>query len=160
MIAICLLIAGSAIISFAKGTEEKEDGTKLNLWIPGFAVKIAGSIVKKHEGKAEGELIKKFGSMNICIREGDKYGAHTDKKMTRKISRLDQRNYEPLVKINADNTTVDVRIRENKKGVIKRFVCLVDETDEAYVYVKMHCRLKPEEVAGLIEQIKDKDLIN
>lgn len=138
-------------------SDAEDDGTKLNLWIPGFLVKMAGNIVEEHESKIHGDMLKKFGSITICIREGNKYSDKTDKKISRKIQRLDRKNYEALVKVNAEDAFVDVRIKENKKGYIKRLAVIVDETEETYVYLNMHCRIKPEDIATLVNHMDEID---
>ncbi|MEZ5014931.1 MAG: DUF4252 domain-containing protein [Chitinophagales bacterium] len=135
--------------------EENEGGTKLNLWIPGFLVQFAADIAEKHvdgEEQAAMHLVQHIGGINVCIREGDAYLDKTDKKMTRKIGKMDKKNYEPLVKVNSSDAKVDLRIKENKKGVIKRMVVLVDEPGETFVYVKMHCRFSNDEIAYICRQ--------
>ncbi|MBC8046239.1 MAG: DUF4252 domain-containing protein [Fimbriimonadaceae bacterium] len=152
---VILIITSTSIFAISTNNTGEDGGVKLNLWIPGLLIKMCADIVENHVGEAEGDLVKKFGGMTICIREGDKYSDKTDKKVTRKINRLDKKNYVPLVRVNEENTTVDVRIKENKKGTIKRFVCIVDEKDETFVYVKMHCRLKPGDIAELVNKMND-----
>ncbi|MFN0274639.1 MAG: DUF4252 domain-containing protein [Chitinophagales bacterium] len=156
--AILILSVFSATVFAADlPQDDEEEGTRLNLWIPGFLVKLAGSIVEDHESEAQGDFIKKFGSMTICVREGSKYSERTDKKMTRKINRLDRKNYESLLKVNDAEAKVDLRIKENKKGFIKRLVIIADEPGETYVYLNIHCKLKPGDISTFVNNMGEMD---
>jgi hypothetical protein len=136
-------------------TPAGSDDTKLNLWIPGFLVKMAAEIADDHvtgEDEAAVDLLRKFGSATICIREGDSYTEKTDKKITRKLDRMERKNYEALISVNSDGETVNISIKENKRGKIKRMVILVDEQDETFVYLKLNCRLDMDDVATVCKE--------
>ncbi|HNM28410.1 MAG TPA: DUF4252 domain-containing protein [Chitinophagales bacterium] len=140
--------------------EPEDESTKLNLWIPGVVMRIAADIVEDHmdaEGAATGALLRKFGSINICIREGEAYADRTDKKITRKLDRMERRDYEQLMSVRTDEETVNISIRSNKHDKIKRMVLLVDEKDETFVYLKMHCRLKVEDIPQLVQSMNFDD---
>jgi hypothetical protein len=155
LVSLCLVVC----IAFAtnQAGQHDEDGTKLNLWIPGFLVKIVGSTVADYEDEDLGEFLTKFGSVTICIREGSKYTERTDKKLTRKINRLDKKNYEPLLKVHDEEAVVQIRLKENKKGIIKRVVILADEKYEAYVYLNIHCRLNYSDIDMLSKAVSEMD---
>lgn len=133
----------------------EQSSTRLSLWIPGIVMKMAAEIAGNHvdnEAAAAVDLIRKFGNTTICIREGKYYKDKTDKKMTRKINRMERHDYEQLLSVIAGDEHVNISIRENKRGKIKRMVILVDEKDKSYVFVKMNCRLKMEDVAKVCNQ--------
>ncbi len=142
--------------SFASNTPKFDDNsTKLNLWIPGFLVKMVAEIAEDHvegEEAATVEIMRKFGGITISIREGEYYSDKSDKKMTRKLNRMEKRNFEDLLSVKSEDANVNLSIRENKRGKIKRLVVLVDEPGETFVYVKMHCRLTPENIADITKQ--------
>lgn len=138
--------------------EFEEEGSKLNLWIPGFLMKVATSIAEdfvEGEDAAEFDLLSKFGGMTICIREGEFYKDKSDKKITRKIERLEKRNYQELVSIISDRESVNMSIKENKKGIIKRMVVLVDDPGETYVFLKMHCKFSPDDISQITKHFTD-----
>ena len=72
--------------------------------------------------------------------------------MTRKLNRMEKRNFEDLVSVKSEDANVNLSIRENNRGKIKRLVVLVDEPGETFVYVKMHCRLSVEDITKLTGQ--------
>lgn len=132
---------------------DDEESVRLNLWIPGVLIKWAADIADDHMKGEEAvamDFMRNLGSMNICIREGAAYKDHMDNKMTRKLNRMERRDYEPLISVVTPEENVQMQIRTNKRDKIKSFVVMVNETDEAFVYVKMRCNLKPEEVNQLI----------
>ena len=139
---------------------EEDESTKLNLWIPGFLVKWVADMV---DDELEGEdamavdFMRNLGSMNICIREGEKYATEMDNKMQRKLNRLDRRDYASLMSVITDEERVEMQVRTNKHNTIKRVVVLVHEESEAFVYVKMHCKLKPDEVGELLKAVESMD---
>lgn len=160
-----ILIVSAASIAQANTTPapEPEESTKLNLWIPGLVMKMAAGIAENHldpEDRAAADLIRKFGSMNICIREGEAYADRTDKKITRKLDRMERRNYEDLMSVRTDEETVKMSIRTNKHDKIKRMVILVDEKDETFVYLKMHCRLKVDDISSLMQAMQSTHIMD
>ena len=155
LIIAALLFAAITNNVYATIPEIEDEGSKLNLWIPGFLIKMAAEIAEDHvegEDAAAVEMLRKFGSMTICIREGNCYKDKSDKKITRKIDRLEKRNYDELLSVVSDGEKVNMSIRKNKKGKIKRLVVLVDDPGETYVFVKMHCKFSPGDIAELTEQ--------
>jgi len=143
-----------ASATFAATPEAPPDDTKMNLWIPGFLVKMAAEIAEDHvdgEERVAVDFVKKIGNINICIREGEHYQAKTDKKVMRKLNRMEKKEYEELVSVFTEDEKVNISIKENKKGKIKRLVVLVDEKDETFVYLKMNCRIKPEDITMLTD---------
>ena len=142
--------------TYASDAPKFDDGaTKLNLWIPGFLVKMVAEIAEDHvegEEAAAIDLMRKFGGITISIREGEYYCDKSDKKMTRKLNRMEKRNFEDLVSVKSEDANVNLSIRENNRGKIKRLVVLVDEPGETFVYVKMHCRLSVEDITKLTGQ--------
>ncbi len=74
------------------------DGTKLNLWIPGLVIKMAGNIATNQidDGHISKELFKNIGIINLCVREGDEYNNRTDKKITGKLNNMEKKSYEQL----------------------------------------------------------------
>ncbi len=152
---VFLLITFSGNTYASTEPKLEDNATKLNLWIPGFLVKMAAEIAEDHvegEEAAAIDLMRKFGSITISIREGEYYSDKFDKKMTRKLSRMDKRNFEELVSVKSEDANVNLSIRENKRGKIKRLVVLVDEPGETFVYVKMHCRLSVDDITKLTNQ--------
>lgn len=151
-ILITLIICMFSSFTYAGGPfESNGDDTKLNLWIPGCLIKMAANIAGNHvegDDAMAVEFIHKIGNMNICIREGAYYSARTDKKVTRKLNRMEKKDYEQLVSVFTENEKVNISIRE-KNGKIKRMVVIVDEKDETYVYLKMNCRIDPEDISKL-----------
>ena len=152
---VLLLITFSGKSYASDAPKLEDDATKLNLWIPGFLVKMAAEIAEDHvegEEAAAIDLMRKFGGITISIREGEYYNDKSDKKMTRKLNRMEKRNFEDLVSVKSEDANVNLSIRENKRGKIKRLVVLVDEPGETFVYVKMHCRLSVEDITKLTNQ--------
>ena len=149
-----MIICLHSTAGFAEGpAESNDDDTKLNLWIPGFLIKMAAGIASDHvdgEDAMAIDFIHKIGNMNICIREGEFYTDKTDKKVTRKLNRLEKKDYEQLVSVFTSEEKVNISIKENKKGKIKRMVVIVDEKDETYVYLKMNCKITPEDISKLV----------
>lgn len=159
MILACLSL-GVANAAPASEPNEEDESTKLNLWIPGFLVKWVADMM---DDELEGEeamavdFMRNLGSMNICIREGEKYATEMDNKMQRKLNRLERRDYASLMRVVTDEERVEMQVRTNKHNTIKRVVVLVHEDDEAFVYVKMHCKLKPDEVGELLKAVESMD---
>lgn len=159
MILACLSI-GIANAAPAADPNEEDESTKFNLWIPGFLVKWVADMM---DDELEGEeavavdFMRNLGSMNICIREGEKYATEMDNKMQRKLNRLDRRDYTPLMSVITDEERVEMQVRTNKHNTIKRVVVLVHEDSESFVYLKMHCKLKPDEVGQLLKTVEKFD---
>ena len=152
---VVLLITFSGKTYASDAPKFDDDATKLNLWIPGFLVKMVAEIAEDHvegEEAAAIDLMRKFGGITISIREGEYYCDKSDKKMTRKLNRMEKRNFEDLVSVKSEDANVNLSIRENNRGKIKRLVVLVDEPGETFVYVKMHCRLSVEDITKLTGQ--------
>ncbi len=154
----CLFAANSNTVNAAPvENPDVEESTKLNLWIPGFVVKLAADMVDDHlegEEAAAVDFMRKLGSMNICIREGAAYRDGYDAKMTRKLNRMDRRNYEPLMQVLSDEEKVNMSIRTNKRDKIKGLVVMVNEPGETFVFVKMRCNLKPEDITTLVSTMQ------
>ena len=158
---LLLILPGILLITFSgkayasDAPKFDDDATKLNLWITGFLVKMVAERAEDHvegEEAAAIDLMRKFGGITISIREGEYYCDKSDKKMTRKLNRMEKRNFEDLVSVKSEDANVNLSIRENNRGKIKRLVVLVDEPGETFVYVKMHCRLSVEDITKLTGQ--------
>lgn len=157
IITILLLICITENI-YATVPEFDDEGSKLNLWIPGFLMKIAGSIAEdfvEGENAAAIDILNKFGTMTICIREGEYYRDKSDKKITRKIERMEKRNYQELVSVISDGEKVNMSIKENKQGNIKRMVVLVDDPGKTYVFIKIACNFTPDDISQLTKHFTD-----
>lgn len=147
------LTALSAGNAKAATTVPEEESTRLNIWIPGILVKWAADIADDHlegEEAVAVDFMRNLGSMNICIREGAAYTDRMDNKMTRKLNRMEKRDYESLMSVITAEENVQMSIRTNKRDKIKSFVVLVNETGQTFVYVKMRCNLKAEDITELI----------
>lgn len=138
---------------------DEMSSSKINLWIPGFLMKMAAEIADDHVDDIEDEqaidLLRKFGNTTICIREGEYYKDRTDKKMTRKLERMERNNYSELMSVITAEEQVNISIKENKKGKIKRMVVLVDEKDNTYVFLKMNCRLSIDDISKVCNQFTE-----
>lgn len=145
---IFVLLACIGVSSFARN--DGEDGTKLSLWIPGFLVKMAAGIAEEHTDELDASMLKHIGSISIFVREGDAYNGSYDRKAARKVRRLDKRNFEDLVTVYEESTQVHIKLKENKRGVVKRLAVLVDDKEETFVFVKINCRLTPDEINQLV----------
>lgn len=157
IVTIIIIVSGVASqpLQAANTGNEEESSTKLNLWIPGLLVKMVAEIAEDHvdhEDIAAIEIMRKFGSMTICVRQGEAYTGRTDNKMNRKLARVEKRDYEDVLSVNNEGAKVNLSIRENKKGTVKRLLVLVDEPGETYVFVKMHCRFSPEQLSGIVQE--------
>lgn len=152
-IGFCLLIATAS-----KADSPEKEGTKLNLWIPGFIVKlgtgIADDFVDKQDMEAHVamDFAKNIGDINVCVREGDYYNV-SDAKINRKLARMDKKNYVPLITVFEDETHVKLSIKQKKNGNIKKLVVLVDETDETYVYARINCNISAKDIQKLVNNI-------
>jgi len=154
LIAIATVLFAPAVFAGDGPDSIAEDGEKLNLWIPSLLINIAADIAEDHIEEEEEIAIAfmdKIGNINICIREGKYYSDRTDKKVTRKLDRMERKNYEEMVSIITPDERVNLSIKQNKNGKIKRIVLIVDESGESYVYLKVNCRIKPEDLTKLIE---------
>ncbi len=155
ILAILILILCSQNVFAAAPENHDENSTKLNLWIPGFLVKMVAEIAEDHvDGQevAAVDFLHKFGSISLSVREGEYYQDKTDKKMTRKLNRMDKYNYEDLIAVKSADANVNICIRENKKGKIKRLVVLVDEPGETYAFIKVHCRISADDIKNIVTQ--------
>ncbi len=151
-IACCLMTSNL----FAGGPEEgkDDDGVRMNIWIPSFLIDIAADIAENHvegEDRIALDFADKIGNMNICIREGKYYSDKTDKKVTKKLAKMERKNYEELVSVITPDEHVNISIKENKKGKIKRMVVIIDEKDETYVYLKMNCNISAADISRLVQ---------
>lgn len=141
----------------AQAAQPEKEGTKVNIWIPGILIKLATDIAEDYIPEEEADvqmvmaLAGKIGDINVCVREGDYYNV-SDKKITRKINKLQKRNYEPLIKVIEDETHVQISIKQKKNGNIKRLAVLVDEKDETYVYAKMNCNIRMKDIGRMLSQ--------
>ena len=133
-----------------------DEGTKLNLWIPGFLIRTVGNIAGHDQDDDDAymasQMLSKLGDINVCIREGKYYDRRADAKITRKLNRLQEKNYEDLVSVKSDGTTVKLSIRQNKKGKIKNVAAVIDDGNETFVYCKVHCRLSENDLQQLVAE--------
>jgi len=135
---------------------EPEESTSINLWIPGLFVKWVAGIADDHlkgEEAAALELVQHLGSMTVCVREGAAYTAGTDKKIARKLDRLDRREYTELLTVRTDEEQVNIAVRINKREKIKGLALLVDEKENTLVYVHLRCRISAQELTHIIDKM-------
>ncbi|HCK22026.1 MAG TPA: hypothetical protein DHW15_07675, partial [Bacteroidetes bacterium] len=102
----------------------EHEGTKLNLWIPGILIKSVAGIADDYTDEFDADLLKHVGNINLCIREGAAYNGSYDKKITRKLNRMERREYAPLLQVYSEATQVQISIKQNKRGTIRRMVVL------------------------------------
>ena len=155
---LIIIFLFAAVMPASASEAPEKEGTKLNLWIPGFLIRIAGSIADDHLDGDEAmalEMLEKIGDVNICVREGSYYSDKSGKKITRKLNRLEKRDYEELLSVNSEGERVNMSIKTSASGKIKRLVVLVDEPDETYVYLKLHCRISPEDIGRIAKGFSD-----
>lgn len=152
---ICILLSFSFFVTTVHanniGTNEDDEGTRLSLWIPGFLVKAAAGMAQKHTEGVDAALLSKMGSVSLCIREGNQYGSGYDKKIQRKLNRLERRDYDELMSVYDGTTEVHLHMMQNDKGMIRRLVILVDDQEETFVYLKVNCRISADEIAGIVQ---------
>lgn len=151
---LTLILCINSSVKAANGDENPEN-TKLNLWIPGFLIKMAAGIADDYAKDAGIDVLKKMGAVTICVREGKYYPQQADKKLTRKLNRLNKKNYEQLVSVKSEYANINLKIKENKKGKIKHLAVLVDEPGQTFVYVKVNCNLKPADIKELLNNYTD-----
>lgn len=152
---IVILFIGNAGYANGYDNDKPDESSKVNIWVPGFLIKMVAGIAEDHVDGQDADsidLLSKFGNTTICVREGEYYKDKTDKKMTRKLNRMERKNYEELMSVVTENEQVNMSIKENKRGKIKRMVILVDEKDETYVYLKMNCKLQMEDIQQVCDQ--------
>jgi hypothetical protein len=149
LVLVFFVIAGSvnAGNSYPPGDEE---GTRLNLWIPVFLIKAAAGMASEYTGEVEAGYLAKMGSISLCVREGNQYNQGYDKKVQRKLNRMEKREFEELITVYDEATEVHIHMRQNDQGVIRRLVVLVDDQTETFVFVKVNCRIKAEDISSLI----------
>ena len=158
---LAVLLISNTTFATAPETNTPDDmsSSKINLWIPGFLMKMAAEIADDHVDDEADEqainLLRKFGNTTICIREGEYYKDRTDKKMTRKLDRMERKNYSELMSVITADEQVNISIKENKKGKIKRVVVLVDEKDNTYVFLKMNCKLSIDDISKVCSQFTE-----
>lgn len=75
--------------------------------------------------------------------------------MTRKLDRMERKNYSELMSVITAEEQVNISIKENKKGKIKRMVLLVDEKDNTYVFLKMNCKLSIDDISKVCSQFTE-----
>ncbi len=146
--------ASPALHAHAVEPEPEDESTKLNLWIPGVLIKWVADIADDEMEGSEAmavDFMRHIGSVTICIREGEQYAAQMDNKMQRKLNRMERQDYEQLLSVNTEGERVEMSVRTNKHNTIKRAVLLVHEDASSFVYIKMHCRIKADEVGQLIQ---------
>ncbi|MFN3940122.1 MAG: DUF4252 domain-containing protein [Chitinophagales bacterium] len=149
-ITCCLLF-----LNIAHAASPGKEGTKLNIWIPGILVKLATDIAEDYMDNDAADamlaMAGTIGDINVCVREGDYYN-FSDKKLVRKLNKLQERNYASLVTVIEEQTQVQLSIKQKKNGNLKRLVVLVDEKEESFVYIKMHCNIDIQKVGTLLRQ--------
>jgi len=146
---LLLLVCSVGSLHAADETSWPEEGTRLSLWIPGFLVKTAAGIAADKTGDPDLSILKNIGSVSLVVREGSAYSGTYDKKIERKLRRMDRREYEELVAVHDEGAEVHLHIRENRKGTVKRMIVLVDDHESTFVFVSMHCSFKPEDLQSV-----------
>lgn len=145
---VILLLCMCNSVKASNGDKDSES-TKLNLWIPGFLIKMVVGIADDYAENPGLNILQKMGSVTVCVRQGKYYPKQADKKLNRKLTRMDNENYEQLVSVKSEEATVNLKIKENKKGKIKHLAILIDEPGQTFVYLKLNCNLKPADVQEL-----------
>lgn len=126
--------------------------------IPGFLVRLAGSIALHDEDKLEREairpLIRNIGGVSIILpRDGNQIPAQELKRLK---SRLLDENYEPLVSVKDDDTWVEI-FSWDKKDITRRLVFMIHDDDDESILISVRGYFTPENISTLINHYKNKD---
>ncbi len=158
LLTITALVFCAPQLHAAPQSADDENSTRLNLWIPGFVVRMAAELAEDHAQPVDADAINMLhamGSMTVCIREGAYYKEKTDAKLTRKLARIEKRDFEELISVYDEGTKVNISTRSKQNGKIKRLVVMVDEPGETYVFVKLHCNLSPQDIPAMTKQFRN-----
>jgi hypothetical protein len=133
------------------------DGIK-HFTIPGFLVRLAGNIVLNDEDRLDREalrpLIRNIGGVSILLaNEGHRIGSTDLKRL--KAYLLDE-NYEPLVTIRDEDSTVEIFSWE-KKDITRRLIFIIHDDDDESLLVTVRGYFTPEDISKLINHYKNKD---
>lgn len=126
---------------------DNQSGSKISLWIPGFAVKFGARFMDEDEAIVE--LVRSIGSISVNVLEGDFYHEKNADWVNRKIDKMNRNGLENLVSVRTGQENIIVKMKTNKRQVIRKLVCLVDD-GETFVLVKMNCRIHPGQLAALM----------
>ncbi len=152
LIVVFLTTSAFSAFNFEKPVFSEKDGAKVSLWIPGFAFKMGSWFVPRHEEPELKYLLKKIKSLKVKVREGQHYKTAMTKEFHRLNNKLIRQNFEELVTVNDEDAKVVVKLKEKANGNISDFVVLVDDREEAFVYVKMKCNLSMNDISKLMKE--------
>ena len=152
LILVFLTTTAFTTFNFEKPSFSGDKGTKVSLWIPGFAFKMGSWFVPKHEEPELKYLLKKIKSLKVKVREGEHYKTAMTKEFHRLNNKLIKQNFEELITVNDEEAKVVVKLKEKANGNISDFVVLVDDREEAFVYVKMKCNLSMKDISKLLKE--------
>jgi len=133
------------------------DGIK-HFTIPGFLVRLAGSIALHDEDRLDREalrpLIRNIGGVSILVAtEGNHIPVADLKKL--KTNLLDE-NYEPLITLKDDGTWVEIFSWE-KKAITRRLIFMIHDDDEDSLLITLRGYFTPEDISKVIDHYKTKD---
>ena len=153
---IYLLIFAGLLINtwaFAGNTSSNgnRDGEKISLYIPGFLMDVASWCVPGEDEPEVKYALKKMRSISICVREGDAYQEYLEKKYEKKLRKLERQDFEELVTVHSDEDKASVQIRQNKKGNIRQVAVIADDGSSEFVFVRLRCNLKWEDMENFLQ---------
>ena len=138
--------------NFEKPSFDGDRGTKVSLWIPGFAFKVGSWFVPKHEDRELKYLLKKIKSLKIKVREGEHYRTAMNGEFQKINDRLIKKNFEELLTVHNEDANVVIKLKEKSNGNISDFVVLVDDQEETFAYIKMKCNLSMKDISKLMKE--------
>jgi len=129
---------------------QKEDGTHINLWLPGFLLRSIGKAVLKEE--SERKLLAWMpGNTHVKVLTGSKMSeARMNPSIRRYRKRLTRGRYREMAGFRAGDLDIGIAIKRKRNGKIK-FMILLHERD-TFVFLKSKTRLSPRDLASLLQE--------
>jgi len=126
--------------------------------VPGFLVRLAGSIALKDEDAIDREairpLLRNIGSVSLLYTDN---GHSIDQfDMIRLRDNLLDEKFETLLTVKEENSHIEI-MSWSKKDVIKRLVLLIDEDDDETILIKIRGHFTQDSIQEMVDAIEKRE---
>lgn len=126
--------------------------------VPGFLVRLVGSIALKEEDAIDREairpLLRNMGSVSLIYTE-DGHSIDRDDLIRLRENLLDEK-YETLLTVKEDNSHIEI-MSWGKKDVIKRLVLLIDEDDDETIVLNIRGHFTQDAIQEMVDSLEKRE---
>ena len=147
-----IVISNATAATILPPIEASENGSKVSVYIPGIFFKAGSLFIDKKEDREVRKFVSQIRGARILIREGDYYKSRYDKKYKRIVRKMERKGFDSLLSVHSEGASVDIAIKESKKGKIRQVVLMVDQAD-TFVLLRIKGNIDLKQLMLLSEEL-------